>query len=210
MQINYEKIIDISMPVTATMPVYKGKPEKRPILTTQSDFNSSCVYESKIDMNLHTGTHIDLPLHMVPQGKTVETLNINNVITPCRVLDLTKAVDKISEADLVDKEINSDDFVLLKTRNSYEDILEKDFIYVDKSAAKYLLDKKIKGVGIDSLGIERAQPEHETHIMLLNADIIILEGLRLENVAEGEYFLLAAPINIVGTEAAPVRAILLK
>jgi arylformamidase len=207
---NFEKIIDISMPVYSTMPVYNGKPEKRPGLYIQSDYNSGSIYESRIDMNLHTGTHIDLPLHMLQQGKTVETLQLDNVITSCRVLDLTDAVDKISAVDLEKMNINKNDFILLKTRNSYEDILEKEFIYLDKSAAKYLADLKVKGIGIDSLGIERSQPEHETHIMLFEAGITILEGLRLNGVPEDEYILFAAPINIVGAEAAPVRAILLK
>src|SRR5690606_11028299 len=107
------------------------------------------------------------------------------------------------------KEISEGDFILFKTRNSTEDILEKDFIYLDKAGAKYLRDKKIKGVGIDSLGIERDQPGHETHTMLFEAGIVILEGLKLDEVDEGEYFLFAAPLKIKGVEAAPVRAVLI-
>jgi len=210
MKLDFEKIIDISMPVHEKMPVYKGSPEKKPKLYTVSDYNTGHVYESCINMNLHTGTHIDLPLHMLVGGSTVESLRLENCITGCKVLDLTKAKERITASDLADKDIRENDFILIKTRNSFEDILEKDFIYLDKSAAGLLVERKIKGVGIDSLGIERAQPEHETHKLLLGAGIIILEGLRLMNVDEDEYILLAAPVNIVGAEAAPVRAVLLK
>lgn len=210
MLLEFEKIIDISMPVSEDMPVYKGKSEKKPKLYTVSDFDKGHVYESCIEMNLHTGTHIDLPLHMIPGGDTVESLRLDKLICSCRVIDLTAVKDKITASDLEDKEIRENDFILLKTRNSYEDILEKEFIYIDKSAARFLAEKKIKGVGIDSLGIERAQSGHESHKLLMEAKVYILEGLILKDVMEGEYIMLALPINIVGAEAAPVRVVLLK
>jgi arylformamidase len=81
--------------------------------------------------------------------------------------------------------------------------------FVDQAGAQFLLDQGISGVGIDGLGIERAQPGHETYEILLGNDIIVLEGLRLADVAEGSYLLVAAPLKLVGTEAAPVRAILI-
>lgn len=204
-----KKIYDISMPVSYAMPVYKGKEEKRPQLKVDSDFNSGSVYESRIEMNLHTGTHLDRTLHMIPGGNSIETLDLTRVITDCRVLDLTGVKDHITANDLKRTKILEGDFLLLKTKNSFEDILETNFIYLDKSGAQYLAEMKIIGVGIDSLGIERAQPDHETHLTLMQAGIHILEGLRLKDIEEGEYFLFAAPINISGAEAAPVRAILM-
>ncbi|SHJ37559.1 cyclase family protein [Parasporobacterium paucivorans] len=204
------KIYDISMPITMDMPVYKGREEKRPIITVNSDFSTGTVYESSIQMNLHTGTHLDRTLHMMPEGNTIETVKLEELFTECRVLDLTQVVEKITEEDLSGKDIHPGDFVLLKTRNSLEPILEKDFIYLDRNGAEYLAKIKIKGVGIDSLGIERSQPGHETHLALMEAGIHILEGLRLEKVAEGRYQLIAMPLNIIGSEAAPVRAVLIK
>ena len=68
--------------------------------------------------------------------------------------------------------------------------------------------KEIKGVGIDALGIERNQTP--THKLLLGAGIIIIEGLRLKDVPEGEYFLIALPLKIKDVEAAPTRAILVE
>lgn len=204
------QIYDISMPITHMMPVYKGKEHKRPKLSIDSDFSSGSAYESRLEMNLHTGTHIDTPLHMIPEGYTLEKIELSKMVTDCKVLDLTNVEDKITESDLSKFNINEGDFILLKTRNSFEDILETDFIYLDKSGAEYLRSKRIKGVGIDALGIERNQPNHETHIRLFEADIMILEGLRLKDIEEGEYLLSAAPILIQGTEAAPVRAYLMR
>lgn len=202
-------IIDISMPISEAMPVYKGKKEKKPKHIIESDYSSGKVYESRIDMNLHTGTHLDQSLHMMEGGDTIDQLKLEKVVTACRVIDLTFVKDKISKEDLMNKEIKQGDFILMKTRNSHEDILEGDFVYLDESGAEYLKGLKIKGVGIDSLGIERSQPDHKTHILLLEDGIPILEGLRLKGVKEGEYFLIAAPIHIVGAEAAPVRAFLI-
>lgn len=210
MNMNNMRIYDISMPITVDMPVYKGKDAKRPSLTVESDFNTGTVYESRISMNLHTGTHLDRTLHMMPGGNTMETLDLKQVVRECKVLDLTAVEEKITKEDLIGKDIADGDFILLKTKNSMEDILETDFIFLDKEGAKYLADLHISGIGTDALGIERSQPEHETHLQLMSIGVHILEGLRLKDIEEGKYFLFAAPINIVGGEAAPVRAILFK
>ena len=204
------KIYDISMKISYDMPVYKGKQKKRPILKVESDFSTGTAYETKLEMNLHTGTHIDRSLHMIPDGETVETLDLTQVVTKCKVFDFTSVTNSVTKEDLETKDIEEGDFILLKTKNSFLDILENDFIFLEKTGATYLKDKKIKGVGIDSLGIERSQPEHETHITLLGSGIVILEGLRLKEIEEGDYLLMAAPIFIEGVEAAPVRALLIK
>lgn len=203
-------IYDISMPISHSMPVYKGKEYKRPIISIDGDFSTGSAYETRLEFNLHTGTHLDTPKHMILDGYTLEELDLSKVISDCRVLDLTDVRDKITDKDLMRFNIKEGDFILLKTRNSFEDILETDFIYVDRDGARYLSKLKIKGVGIDSLGIERDQPNHETHISLLSSDVMILEGLILKDIEEGEYLLSAAPIYIPGAEAAPVRAYLMK
>lgn len=208
--VNNMKLYNISMPINPSMAVYKGKASKRPIITVDGDFNTGSAYESRLEMNLHTGTHIDRSLHMIPDGTTVESLDLKQVVAPCTVIDLTTVQERIGREDLENKDIRENTFVLLKTRNSLEDILESDFVYVDKTGAEFLKSRKILGVGIDSLGIERSQPDHETHIQLLGSDIVILEGLRLKGVPEGEYLLSAAPILIEGVEAAPVRAYLIQ
>jgi arylformamidase len=204
------KIIDISMPIHKDMPVYKGRASKKPSILVESDFSTGSAHETRIEMNVHTGTHIDTSLHIIPGGSTIDSLDLARMVTPCKVLDFSEiSEDRISLQHLENKNITADDFILLKTRNSLEDILETEYVYLDKSGAEYLRDIGINGVGIDALGIERAQPEHETHKILFGADIIILEGLQLRDVEEGDYFLVAAPIYIAGAEGAPVRAFLI-
>lgn len=204
------KIYDISMSLYSSMPVYKGKVSKRPVITVESDFNSGSVYETRLEMNMHTGTHLDAPLHILQDGNTIAHLELEKVVRKCKVLDFQKVEDKVTQKDLAEKNIVEGDFIILKTKNSFLDILEQDFIFLDKTGAEYLKNKRITGVGIDALGIERSQPEHETHKILLGSGIVILEGLCLRDVEEDEYFLFAAPIKIANAEAAPVRALLIK
>lgn len=202
------KIYDISMEIHENMTVYKNKEEKRPKHTITVD--SGDVRETRISMDMHTGTHIDAPLHMIRGGDTIENLDINKVITKCKVFDFTNISDKITLEDLISKDIQKGDFIIFKTRNSFREDFDFEFVYLDKTGAEFLKEKGVAGVGIDALGIERAQPEHETHKILLGAGIVILEGVRLKDVEEGEYFLYAAPLKIRGAEASPTRAVLVK
>ncbi|MGX1981763.1 kynurenine formamidase [Thermolongibacillus altinsuensis] len=199
------KMYDVTAPIFEGMPVYKNKPEKQPKLTTVTN---DYVTESRIDMDVHTGTHIDAPLHMVKGGETFETIPLEKLVGNCKVFDLTNVKDKISKENLQHLNIEENDFVLFKTQNSMEDAFNFEFIYVAEDAAQYLADKKVRGVGIDALGIERSQPGHPTHKTLFGSGVIVIEGLRLKDVPEGEYFMVAAPLKLVGTDAAPARVLL--
>ena len=204
------KVHDISMKVDHDIPVYKNKDEIRPKITVVSDFSTGSSYSSNISMNLHTGTHIDAPLHMIEGGATFDTIDITKLITDCTVFDFTEVKDRITADDLKKKDIKPGSFILLKTRNSFFEGFDNNFVFVDKTGAEYLKNLQITGVGIDSLGIERAQPEHETHKILMGHGIIILEGLRLADIKEGSYKLAALPLKMHGTEASPARAVLIE
>ncbi len=202
-------IIDISMPIVPDMPVYKNRDEKRPKIEVTRDFSRGSVYESKLTIEMHTGTHIDAPLHMIEGGEDLRVYPIDRSISLCRVLDMTHVEDGITKEDLMKEDIIPGEFVIFKTKNSWDDAFNPNFIYLKKCGAEYLVEKGVIGAGIDSLGIERSQPDHETHKTLLGNKIMILEGLRLKEVEEGPYVLIAAPLNIPGVEASPVRAFLM-
>jgi arylformamidase len=159
-------------------------------------------------MNLHTGTHMDAPLHMLENGDTVENTALGKMITKVRVLDLTGLKDGITAEDLRDKGLQNGIPVLFKTRNSYEEGFNPDFIYLKKSGAELIASLEIPVVGIDSPGIERSQPGHETHKTLMGAGCVIIEGLRLADVDEGGYKMYALPLKIRGAEGAPARVLL--
>ncbi|HHU55591.1 MAG TPA: cyclase family protein [Acholeplasmataceae bacterium] len=204
------KIYDISMAINENMIVYKNKEEKKPKIINRANHNTSTYHESSIVLDLHTGTHIDAPLHMIKDGNMINDYSLSSFITPCYVIDFTNLEDKISEKDLKLKNIKVNDFVLLKTKNSFNESFDFNFVYLDEEGARYLKSLNIKGVGIDALGIERNQENHPTHKILLSNNIIIIEGLKLDNVPEGKYQLIALPLKIDGVEASPTRAILIE
>jgi arylformamidase len=206
----YMEVYDISMDINYEMPVYNNKEGKRPVIKVMQDFSNSSAYESRISMDTHTGTHIDAPLHMIENGATMDEFSIEKVVTDCKVLDFTLVNDRITAEDFIGREINRGDFIILKTKNSFEQGFNLNYVFLEESGAKYLKEKGIKGVGIDALGIERSQKEHGTHKILLGNGITIIEGLRLKDIKEGEYFLCALPLKIKGVEAAPARAILIR
>lgn len=203
------KVYDISMPISEEIMTYKNNSSKPKIVNT-ANFDNASHYQTDLTMNLHTGTHIDAPLHMKADGETMEVYDLNRFVTKAKVLDFTDVIGKVSKADLMTKDIKKDDFILLKTRNSSEDFFNMEWISLAIDGAQYLAEIGINGVGIDALGIERDQPSHQTHISLMDKHIIIVEGLRLAEVMEGTYDFIALPIAIKGVEASPTRAILIE
>ncbi|KMK93691.1 cyclase family protein [Rossellomorea marisflavi] len=199
------KIYDVTAPIHSDMPVYKNKPEKKPSIKTDTNGH---VTESRISIDLHTGTHVDAPLHMFNEGETIETIDIKQLVRQVKVFDLTDAEENISYDDIKDLDIEENDFVIFKTKNSWDEEFNFEFIYVAADAAKHLAEKKIAGVAIDALGIERAQEGHPTHRTLMGNGVIIMEGLRLKDIEPGQYFMVAAPLNVQKTDASPARVLL--
>ncbi|MDP9727412.1 cyclase family protein [Alicyclobacillus tolerans] len=205
------KIHDISMRIYPDMAVYKNKDEKRPQFEITSNFiNGEGVRETRLHMDAHTGTHVDAKLHMLAGQNSIDTLPLEQVIRKVRVIDFTH-VDKVIEvSDLQAISPEKDDFLLFHTANSNDEIFNPEFVYLSEQGAQYLVEKQIAGVGIDGLGIERSQPGHPTHKILFDANIVIIEGLRLAHIVPGEYFMVAAPLYIEGIEAAPARVVLIE
>lgn len=202
---------DISMTIRKNMLVYKGKDEIRPRLSTVRDFSEGDAHESELQMNVHTGTHVDAPLHMLEDGENSNLFFAENPFYQSQLLDLTELEEKITAAELKKYKIEENSFVILKTKNSKPGFLEntpEKFIYLAESGAEYLRDKKVRGVGIDTNGIERAQAEHPTHKKLLEDKIMILEGLRLNQIPAGNYVLLLSLLKIADSDGIPGRAYL--
>lgn len=196
---------DVTGSIYEGMTVYKDKPEKQPKLNRVTN---GYVSETRIELDVHTGTHIDAPLHMVVDGDTFETVSLDHLIGTCKVVDVTNVESGVSKMDLEKFDLKKDDFVLLKTKNSYEEAFDFDFVFLAADGAEYLTEIGVRGIGIDSLGVERSQEGHPTHKTLFAHKVIIIEGLRLKEVEAGEYFMVAAPLKLVGTDASPARVLL--
>jgi arylformamidase len=103
--------------------------------------------------------------------------------------------------------------ILFKTRNSAywhskEKSFQSDFVGLSADAAQVMVDRGVKLVGIDYLSIAPYKQSRPTHQILLNAGIIILEGLDLSAVSQGRYSLYCLPLKLVGSDGAPARAML--
>jgi len=207
------KIFDISWPISKATTGYKD----RYIVGIDEikNFNRDGVRETAIHLSSHSGTHVDAPSHFLKEGKTIDEIHLDRLIGDCVVLDMTTCAERITRDCLLahDNEIMQGSIILLRTTNSDfspTDKFSPHFVYLEASGAAYLAEKKVKAVGIDYLGIEHSQPGHPTHENLLNADIVVIEGLRLHHVQAGNYFFVCLPLNVIGTEAAPARAILME
>ena len=202
------KIIDISWPITKDTTTYKNKNN----IKITKTFSKNKARASQITISTHTGTHIDAPSHFLKTGKTIDKLNLKTINGKCRVIHI-KNTNKITIENLQNKNIKKAEIILLKTKNSNikpDAKFKKEFTYLTKEAAQFLIKKKIKAIGIDYLGIENHQPSHETHKILLKNNIPIIEGLRLKKTKEKTYTLQCLPLNLINLEAVPARAILIE
>ncbi len=204
------KFYDASMTIHPGMAVWKNSSDRQPVFTVERDFEAGGAGSrlTRISLDMHTGTHVDAPLHFLATGDSIDQLALERLVRPVRVVDLTYVQDKITRGELEGLQITPGDFLLLKTKNSFVDEFDPEFVYLDHTGAAYLAEKETAGVGIDALGIERSQADHATHKQLLAKGLVIIEGLRLRDVPPGAYFMVAAPLKLQGVEAAPARVLL--
>lgn len=209
------KIYDISVEINPDLPVWPGDPKVN-ITRSKSMEAGDHANVSQIEFGLHTGTHMDAPFHFLAQGATLDQIALDRLIGLVTVLEVPEDMSVLSgdvlarlPADLITERI------LFKTRNStyWSDSphhFHKDFVGIDQSGADFLVERGVRLVGIDYLSIAPFRQSQATHEVLLGAGVVILEGLDLSGVSQGEYQLFCLPLKIGGVEGAPIRAILIR
>jgi arylformamidase len=205
-------IYDISMPLREGMPVYEGNPPYKRVVTHVLGKDGAPVNQSRFEIGAHCGTHIDAPLHFEKDGYTADAVPLGHLVGPARLLHFLRQ-DCIDRADLEPLDWRGVERVLFRTRNSdhwvRSNSFDPNFAYVTGPAAQFLVERKIKLVGIDSLGIEKfGSKDHPAHHALLRSGVTILEGLYLIDVPAGDYTLFCGPLRVLGGEGAPARALL--
>ncbi len=194
------------------MPVWPGDPPYR--VERWATLQEGGANISRLELGSHTGTHVDAPAHLLPQGSTVDTLPWEALLGPAWVIAVTqggpiRAMDL--EALAWPAECRR---VLLKTRNaaqaSARGVLCTDYIALAADAAAWLVARGVLLVGLDAPSVdpweEGAGPAHR---ILLEAGVVIVEGLDLGQVLPGSYELICLPLRILGGDGAPARAILI-
>ncbi len=203
------ELIDITLPIRPGMIVYPGDPEVH-LERTSSIAEGEAANISRLDFGVHTGTHVDAPLHFIDGAPAAEALPLEALIGPAYVIDATSLDRDIDEAAL--DELDRPETVerlLFKTSNSAllaEDSFSRDFVSFVESGARRIVDLGVRLVGIDYLSIG----DEAAHHVLLGAGVVPVEGLDLRGVEPGPYRLICLPIKIAGSDGAPARAVLIR
>lgn len=188
------KLWDISRELTEAA-VYPGDPAPEVTRIQQLAFGDTCNL-SALSMCAHNATHLDAPLHFVPNGDGIEAVELSHCCGACRVV----CFDGVLTGDVAER---------IVARYPTERLLFKGEMSVDISAAYVLADAGVRLVGVEAQSVAAADRSEAVHRHLLGSGVLILEGIDLSAVCEREYFLFAAPLKIAGCDGAPVRAVLL-
>ena len=206
------KIYDVSVPIRDGGLVYPGNPEIN-ISLQQSIALGAGANVSNVSFGSHTGTHVDAERHFFDQGKGVDQIPLETLMGPAILLEYGPETTAVTRSDLATHQLAGVERVLLKTRNStyltQDPTFHKDYTYLAPDGAEYLVGLGVKLVGIDYLSIEQFHSgHHRTHLTLLGAHVIIVEGLNLVDVPAGRYNFYCLPIKLAGCDGAPARAVL--
>jgi arylformamidase len=205
------QLFDISRPLDARMPGWPGEtPFHREQKTSVAAGDAAIV--SNLTGCAHTGTHVDAPAHFIDGGAGLAELPLEPWIGPCRVVRHEEDRD-VTGADLDGWGLDGVERLLLSTPNAarWEDApaFREDYLAIDAGAARWVVERGIKLIGIDYLSIETFEGgDFPVHRTLLGAGVAILEGVRLEHVEPGDYELIALPLPVSDGDGSPVRAIL--
>ena len=204
-------MIDVTVPVRTGMVVYEGDPRVRRELAQSLAAGGICNV-SRLECGVHTGTHIDAPVHFIEGAAGIEATPLDALIDDACVVDATSIDTDIDAATL--HRLTIPDGVtrlLFKTPNSQlwgRTSFSPDFVGLTADAARVLVERDVRLVGIDYLSIAPKRDPAPTHVALLAAGVVILEGLDLRAVTPGPYRLICLPLLLEGSDGAPARALL--
>ncbi|MBO5178323.1 MAG: cyclase family protein [Lachnospiraceae bacterium] len=194
------KIYDISQEVFSCT-VFPGDPA--PQREIMNDMNKGDLYNlTAVHMCAHNGTHVDAPYHFINDGKTIDQVSLEKFVGPCYVAEREGVVTAEDAKEILQKASDTN-------ADAAKRILIKGKAEVSEEAARVFADAGILLIGNESQTVGPENAPMAVHKVLLGADVVLLEGIRLSVVPEGVYLLNAAPLNLAGADGAPCRAILL-
>jgi arylformamidase len=208
-------IYDITLPITAAMVVWPGTD---PIKLTQLNDTAAgdTATVSRYDIPSHFGTHVDAPKHFITGGAGIESLDLDALVGEAHVIDVGD-VDLITVDVLENLSIPADAVrVLFKTRcaewwrEGAEVPFREDFVALDEAAARWLVERGVKLVGVDYLSVAPFDAPVPTHEVLLSNRVIPVEGLNLADIEPGVYQLVCLPMLVKDGDGAPARTILIR
>ena len=205
------KIIDISRTIHPNMEMYPK--DAGPQITKLSGLDEGGSYNiSRITLGTHTGTHVDPPLHLIRDGAGIDRLPMNTLVGNARVLNLSSINGPIEASDI--GPLEAGEIILLKggRGDSGGSVCggASCGACLTAACARHLMDIGIKTIGTDAISIGAPDEEYEVHHTLLDAGIVVIEGLEMTDVKAGDYFLVCLPLKIANGDGGPARAVLIK
>ena len=195
------KLYDISQEVFGGA-VYPGDPA--PKKESLSRMETGDLYNlTAFSMCAHNGTHVDAPYHFIEDGNTVEQIPLEKTVGLCFVAEWKGILDGEGARQILRR-------AALTVRESARRILLKGDAIVSADAARVFAEGGVDLIGNESQTVGPEDAPMEVHKILLGADVVLLEGIRLKDVPEGVYFLSAAPLALAEADGAPCRAILME
>ncbi len=205
------RMYDVSVPISERLPTWPGDP-KVSLTRASAISRGDPANVSRLGAGVHTGTHVDAPAHFVEGGPGIDSIPIETLVGPCLVVEADPPGGELLPSHLP---LTGHLRILFKTRNSTrwgagDRPFDPEFVAVGAELAKELVEQGKILVGVDYLSVEsyHAPFEHPVHHALLEARIVVVEGLNLSRVEPGEYELYCLPLNLVGSDGAPARVIL--
>lgn len=193
------KIIDISQEIMSCK-VYPGDPAPKGERLVSMD-KGDAYNMSAFSMCAHNGTHVDAPFHFINEGKTIDEMPPESFVGLCYVARHNGEVTADDAAEIMGKAVNN---------GAAERILIAGDAVVTAEAAEVFADHNIKLIGNESQSVGPENAPMKVHKILLSKEIVLLEGIVLDGVEEGKYFLSALPLNIKGFDGSPCRAYLIE
>ncbi len=177
--------------------MYPGDPAPQKEVLSSMD-NGEMYNLTAFSMCAHNGTHVDAPYHFIKDGETIDRIPLYKTVGQAYVVEHN---GKMTAKDAVE--------ILQKAKDAGRILIKGDAV-VCEEAAEVFAKAKIDLLGNESQTVGPEEAPMAVHKILLGAGVVLLEGIRLKSVAEGFYFLFAAPLSLGGADGAPCRAILCK
>ncbi len=205
------KWIDISAPLRDGMIHWPSDPPIN-ISRVKNMEQGGTVNLSMIYMGVHSGTHVDAPLHFIHKDAGVDEVPLEHMIGRARVIEI-RDTNSIKSDELTRHRIRRGERILFKMRN-YPHVWQKnefteDFVFISDDAAQLLVERSVRVGGVDYLSAGSYRHSGtDVHKILLSEGVWIIEGLDLSRVSPGRYYLVCLPLRLAQGDGAPARAIL--
>lgn len=210
------EVVDLSHEINENMTVYMGS--EKPKLEEVYTMDEHSFRERKLTLFSHIGTHMDAPAHMIKDGKFLDDYEIDKFIGKAFIADCknfkSEYID-MNDLKLYEDKLKAIDFFIINT-NSYKNFSNDnyylDFPTLTKEAANYLLEFKLKGIGIDTLSIDKlSSKDYYLHNIFLKNEILIIENLNNLDLLENQIFTLNVfPLKLKKADGSPIRAVGIK